>query len=313
MVEELGINMLEKYKDFFLDLTAKNVMSSNVIVLKEENTMKEAQEIMKRKKISGVPVVDDFNKLVNIITMEDIIKAIELNVINKKISEVDKKKVLSLHEDDEFNRIVEYVSTYGFGRYPVINKENKVVGIITKQDLLFAVVSKLSVLYLHDERRREVLDSPLSILIKNQVDKNQPDFVYQIDNNDVNTSGEGSALLKNFIKSKGFEEKLVRKISISTYEAEVNVVIHGGGKGKILASITDDSIVIFVEDIGPGIEDIEKAMRPGFSTAPEYIRALGFGAGMGLPNMKRFSDKLIITSEKNKGVKLEMLFWIKPE
>lgn len=313
MVENLSMGILEKYRDFFIDLTAKHVMSSNVIVLKEENTMKDAQEVMKRKKISGVPVVDNSNRLINIITMEDLIKALEYNNISRKIVEIPRKKVLALNENDDFDRIVEYISTYGFGRYPVVDSEGHVIGIITKQDLLFAVVSKLSVLYLHDERRREVLDSPLSVLIHNQVDKNKPDFMYIIDNTDVNTSGEGSALLKNFLKSKGFDDKLIRKISISTYEAEVNVVIHGGGKGKIFASITDDSIVVFVEDTGPGIEDIEKAMRPGFSTAPEFIRALGFGAGMGLPNMKRFSDKLIITSEKNKGVKLEMLFWLKAE
>ncbi len=106
------------------------------------------------------------------------------------------------------------------------------------------------------------------------------------------------------------DKKIVRKISISTYEAEVNVVIHGGGYGKIIANIDDESIVVFVEDQGPGIENIELVMQPGYSTAPEYIRALGFGAGMGLPNIKRFADKLIITSEKGKGAKVEMLFWL---
>lgn len=93
----------------------------------------------------------------------------------------------------------------------------------------------------------------------------------------------------------------------------MNVVIQGEGKGRIVAIITDDLIVVFVEDTGPGIEDIEGAMRPGFSTATEYIRTLGFGAGMGLPSIKRFTDKLVITSEKNQGVKLEMLFWRKAE
>lgn len=304
-----NMDILQKYKDFFKDLTAKNVMNSMLMVLKEENTFKEAQEIMKKKKISGVPIVDDNYKVINIITMEDIINSLSNNQIDMKISSKPRKKVVVLKKSDDFEKIVEFLSTYGFGRYPVVSEDNTLIGIITKQDLLFSVVSKLSVLYLHDERRKEILDSPLSIFVKNNTNKSEPQFIYSINNSNVNNAGEGSALLKNFLKGKEIDTKLIRKISISTYEAEVNVVIHGGGIGKIVADITDESIVVYVEDIGPGIESIEKAMTPGFSTAPEYIRALGFGAGMGIPNIKRFADKLIITSEKGNGVKMEMIFW----
>ncbi len=313
MSENLGIAIIEKYKEFFEDLKAKDIMNPTVIVLKENDTMIDAKDVMRRRQISGIPIVDDTNELIGIVTMEDLIKALEGNNIRKKIKVLGRKKVICLHENDDLQKIVEYISTFRFGRYPVVDDNNKVIGIITKLDLLFGVISKLSALYLHDERRRQVLDSPLSILIQNQIDKNQPDFLYLIDNQDVTAAGEGSALLKNYLKEKGFSDIIVRKISISTYEAEVNVVIHGGGWGRIAASITSDSVVVFVEDSGAGIEDIEKAMRPGYSTATEYIRSLGFGAGMGLANIKRFTDKLVITSEKNQGVKLEMLFWLKPE
>ncbi|MDZ4165136.1 MAG: CBS domain-containing protein [Smithellaceae bacterium] len=313
MADTKDIEILGKHKEFFRDLKARNIMNHTVIVLKEDDTMCEARDIMKRKKISGIPIVDDTNVLINIITMEDLLKAMEHDNIKRRIKDFGQKKVLALHENDDFDKIVEYISTYQFGRYPVVDDHNKVIGIITKQDLLFGMLSKLSTLYLHDERTREVLDSPLSILIQTQIDKNKPNFQYIINNRDINTAGEGSALLKIFLKEKAFDEKLIRKISISTYEAEVNVVIHGEGKGRIAASITDDSIVVFVEDTGPGIEDIERAMRPGFSTATEYVRTLGFGAGMGLSNIKRFTDKLVITSEKKQGVKLEMLFWLKAD
>ncbi len=303
------LKFLEKYKDFFQDLNAEKIMNRVLIFLKEDNIIKEAQDIMKIKKISGVPIVDNNHRLINIISTEDIIKALETGVINKKIKELGEKKIITLKETDGFEKIVEYIATYGYGRYPVLNSENKLSGIITKQDILYAVVSKLSVLYLHDERRREVLDSPLSILLKNKIDENKPEFIYDIEVNDVNKAGEGSALLKEYLVANKFDKALVRKISISTYEAEVNVVIHGGGKGKIIAKVDDESIVIFVEDSGPGIENIEQVMQPGWSTATEYIRSLGFGAGMGLPNIKRFADKLIITSEKNRGTKVEMVFW----
>ncbi len=313
MSEARDMEILSKYREFFQDLQAKNIMNSNVIVLKEEDTMTEARNIMKRKKISGIPIVDDTNCLINIVTMEDLLKALEGGQLSKKIKDFGRKTVQSLQEFDHFDKIVEYITTYSFGRYPVVDIHNKVIGIITKQDLLFGVVAKLSTLYLHDERTREALDSPLSILIQNQIDKTKPNFLYIINGQDINAAGEGSALLKTYLTQKKLDEKLVRKICISTYEAEVNVVIHGEGNGRIAVSITDDSVVVFVEDNGPGIEDIEKAMRPGFSTASEHIRTLGFGAGMGLPNIKRFTDKLVITSEKNQGVKVEMLFWLKQE
>jgi anti-sigma regulatory factor (Ser/Thr protein kinase)/predicted transcriptional regulator len=312
-IEGREITIFSRFREFFRDLRAQNIMNSIVLVLKEDDTMMDAKDIMRRKKISGLPIVDDTNCLINIVTMEDLIKVLERGEIHKKIREFGRKKVLALHVDDDFDKILEFLTSRPYGRYPVVDSHNKVVGIITKQDLLFGVVSKLTSLYLHDERTRETLESPLSVLIQSQIDKTKPHFLYYIHDQDINSAGEGSALLKTFLLQKGIDEKIVRKTCISTYEAEVNVVIHGEGNGSIAASITDDAIVVFVDDDGPGIEDIERAMRPGFSTASEHIRTLGFGAGMGLSNIKRFTDKLVITSEKNHGVKLEMLFWLKQE
>lgn len=310
MGNEKELRILERYKGFFKELKTENIMNKMFVVLKDENKIREAQEIMKNRQISGIPIVGDNNNLVNILTMEDIITALERGIIDQKISKLKRKEVITIKIDDGFEEIIEKITSYGYRRYPVVNRENKLIGIVSLQDLLFSVLSKLSVLYLHDERRREILDSPLSVFIQNNFNKNQPEFIYEINNSDVNNAGEGSALLKNFLLNKGFDKKIVRNISISVYEAEVNVVIHGGGVGKIIAITNNDSIVVFVEDVGPGIEDIETAMKAGYSTAPEYIRTLGFGAGMGLANIKRFADKLILTSEKEKGVKLEMMFWL---
>ncbi|MGM0507654.1 MAG: CBS domain-containing protein [Fusobacteriota bacterium] len=310
MQKDKELMLLKRYIDFFTDLNVKKVMNTSVISLTKEDTYKRAQQIMKDEKISGIPIVTPENKLVNIITMEDIIKVLEKQEIETKILNSPDKEVLTLNEKDSFEKIIEYISTYDYGRYPVVDSENNLVGLITKKDILFTVVRKLSALYLHDERRREILNSPLSILIKDKIQNKNTEFKYDINNNDVNDAGEGSALLKEYLKKKEFDDKLIRKISIATYEAEVNVVIHGGGIGKILVKIDRDSIMVIIEDIGPGIENIDKAMETGFSTAPEYIRSLGFGAGMGLANINRFADKLLITSEKGNGTKLEMLFWM---
>jgi anti-sigma regulatory factor (Ser/Thr protein kinase) len=97
---------------------------------------------------------------------------------------------------------------------------------------------------------------------------------------------------------------------VATYESEANVVIHSRGEGDIYGFIYEDRIIVRVVDNGVGIEDLDKAMKEGYSTAPDYVRELGFGAGMGIPNMKRFSDKLVILSEKNVGTQVEMIFYL---
>jgi anti-sigma regulatory factor (Ser/Thr protein kinase) len=99
-------------------------------------------------------------------------------------------------------------------------------------------------------------------------------------------------------------------VSVGTYEAETNVVIHSKGAGDIYCFIDEDRIIVRVVDNGVGIEDLDRAMKGGYSTAPDYVRELGFGAGMGIPNMKRFSDKLVILSEKNVGTQVEMIFYL---
>lgn len=313
MGKNQDLELLERYKDFFDELTAEKIMNSPIISLNNKNTIREAQIIMKNEQISGIPIVNENQELINIITMEDILNTLEEGGIEKTIEKLGNKKIIYLCRGDKFEKIIDYMTKYGYGRYPVVNEGKKLLGIITKQDILFTILKKLSVLYLHDERRKEILDSPLSIMIKNKINKNLSDFFYEIKNKDVNNAGEGSALLKSYLQEKCFTKKVIRNISIATYEAEVNVVIHGGGIGKIICEIEENAIIIVIEDIGPGIENVDKAMQVGYSTAPEYIRGLGFGAGMGLANIKRFADKLVITSEKDHGTRVEMLFWKEEE
>nr|WP_312575962.1 ATP-binding protein [Sedimentibacter sp.] len=120
-------------------------------------------------------------------------------------------------------------------------------------------------------------------------------YSYTIVRNDFVTAGKSSSDIKCNLKAIGIDSRIIRKIAIISYEAEMNIVIHSLG-GKLHCDIYEDKIVIVSEDIGPGIPDIEKAMTEGFSTAPDNVRELGFGAGMGLPNIKRYSDDFEISS-----------------
>lgn len=123
-------------------------------------------------------------------------------------------------------------------------------------------------------------------------------YSYTIVRNDFVTAGKSSSDIKGNLKAIGIDSKIIRKIAIISYEAEMNIVIHSLG-GELHCDIYEDKIVIVSEDIGPGIPDIEKAMTEGFSTAPDNVRELGFGAGMGLPNIKRYSDEFEIVSSNS--------------
>ncbi len=130
-------------------------------------------------------------------------------------------------------------------------------------------------------------------------------FHFDVDGNDFTSAGEASVQVKKILRRIGIDAETIRRVSIAMYEAEINMVIHAGG-GVADLYITPDCIKLVMTDTGPGIADIELAMREGYSTAPDNVRSLGFGAGMGLPNIKRYTDDLKIESEVGKGTKITM-------
>ena len=132
---------------------------------------------------------------------------------------------------------------------------------------------------------------------------NRLTFHYDVAGDDFTRAGEASAQVKKTLKKLGYNSDAIRRTAIAMYEAEINMVIHAGG-GEIDAEIYPDRIEILMADKGPGIPDIEKALQEGYSTAPENVRSLGFGAGMGLPNIKKYTDDLKIETELGKGTKL---------
>lgn len=121
---------------------------------------------------------------------------------------------------------------------------------------------------------------------------------YNIVKNDFKRAGEASSNIKTILKKVGIDNKTIRKVAIVTYESEMNIVIHSNG-GNIIAYINSDNIVIEAIDNGPGIKDLTLALKEGYSTATHEIRELGFGAGMGLPNIRKYSDEFEINSDSN--------------
>ena len=130
-------------------------------------------------------------------------------------------------------------------------------------------------------------------------------FTYIIDGDDFTRAGEASSSVKNKLKMLGVSSEAIRKTAIAMYEGEINMVIHAKG-GTITVEITTEEIRMTLADVGPGIPDVDLAMQAGYSTAPDEVRSLGFGAGMGLPNMKKYTDEMVIDTRIGEGTTITM-------
>ena len=130
-------------------------------------------------------------------------------------------------------------------------------------------------------------------------------FHFVVDGDNFTSAGQASVQVKKNLRQLGLEPETIRRVSIAMYEGEINMVIHAGG-GEADVIVSDNCVEIILKDCGPGIADIEQVMQEGFSTAPDNIRSLGFGAGMGLPNMKRYTDYMQIDSVVGKGTTITM-------
>lgn len=130
-------------------------------------------------------------------------------------------------------------------------------------------------------------------------------LTYSVSPDDFTRAGEASSDVKSKLKMMGVSPEAVRKVAIAMYEGEINMVIHANG-GDITVEITPEKIKMVLADVGPGIPDVERALQPGYSTAPDNVRALGFGAGMGLPNMKKYTDEMDIKTTIGVGTTITM-------
>ena len=134
-------------------------------------------------------------------------------------------------------------------------------------------------------------------------------FEYPIEGGDFFSAGSASSQVKKILKKLNVDSKIIKRVAVALYEAEVNIVAHAY-RGRIFVDINNEKIIILLDDSGPGIADIELAMKAGYSTASPKVREMGFGAGMGLPNIKKNADCLNITSEPGKGTKLEITTYL---
>ncbi len=304
MVQDKGITRVQ---ELTYELKVGDVMSTDVATVSPKETMNGLREILRSKRISGTPVVEG-NQLVGIVSIEDLIKCLADGEMGASIGEKMSKEMETLYTDESLILAVSKFNRYGFGRLPVIERDQgKLVGILTKGDIIKGLLKKLEIEYHEEEISRYRASHIFEDIV---ADKARLHFQYNIVGQDFNRAGESASGLRKTLLRLGLHPQIVRRAAIVVYEAEMNIVIFANG-GQISAQVEPGYIKIEASDTGPGISDIERAMQPGFSTASEWVQELGFGAGMGLPNIKKCADRMILTSQVGKGTELKATIYIK--
>jgi CBS domain-containing protein/anti-sigma regulatory factor (Ser/Thr protein kinase) len=296
---------ITKVQELAYELKVEQAMTKNVIKVHPKKRMGELREILRANRISGTLVVDK-DKLVGIVSIEDFIKCLANGEIDTFIENKMTKKVETLYADEPLIHAVNKFNKHGFGRFPVIERDNgKLVGIITKSDIIKTLLKELETNYHEEEIHRYRASHIFEDII---ADKTTLIFEYNIAGQDFKRAGESASELKKSLDRLGIHPLILRRVAIATYEAEMNIVIFTSG-GRITAYVKPDEIRVEAIDTGPGITDVKQAMQPGFSTASPKAQEWGFGAGMGLPNIKKCADNMYINSKVGKGTKLEAIIY----
>ena len=293
---------IKRRRELVYEMRVSDVMTRKLVTVAPEASMTELREILRTKRISGTPVVSE-GKLVGIISIEDFINWLAEDARKTAIGERMTREVETVYQDEPLVNVVKKLEARGgFGRFPVIERATgQLVGVVTKGDIIAGLLNKLEIEVDEEEVRRYRASHIFEDII---ADRTTLMFQYSVAGNDFEKAGSGATRLKKTLGRLGVDPRVLRRIAIIAYEAEMNIVIYTDG-GEILAKVQPGVITIVAEDTGPGISDVADALTPGFSTASERIRELGFGAGMGLPNIKECADGMNLNSTVGKGTRLE--------
>jgi CBS domain-containing protein/anti-sigma regulatory factor (Ser/Thr protein kinase) len=301
---EHSTSEITKLQELAYELKIEQAMSREVIAVSPGATMAEFREVLRANRISGTPVVKD-GHMIGIVSIEDLIKALAAGEMNATVGEKMTPQPVTIYADEPLVHAVSKFSKLQFGRFPVVNHEGDLVGIITQGDIARAMLRRLEVDYHEEEIHRYRASHIFEDIIADDI---ALVFGYRVASGDINRAGEASSGLKKTLSRLGIHPQVIRRVTIATYEAEMNIVIFADG-GEIVAEVRPDRIRIEALDKGPGIPDIEQAMQPGFSTAPAWVQEMGFGAGMGLPNIQNCADEMRLESTVDVGTHLEIIIY----
>lgn len=267
-------------------LKIRDVMTRTLLTATPEQSLRDAQRLMKANGVTGLPVIEG-RRLVGIVSMDDVIRALDEGYIDNPIETHMTRGVIVLEEDMPLSFAINYLDKYRFGRFPVLNAGKDLVGIITSRDVIMALLLEINKEIerfeaMHD--RRETTDAGFRLEFSTR-------------RFDFEMAGRLSTEVKKRLTERNYHPKAVRRVAVACYELEMNQVVHShGGTVRVTLDSAAGRVEVLAKDTGPGIPNVELALQEGYSTATEWVRSLGFGAGMGLPNVKRVSDYFDIQS-----------------
>ncbi|ULQ58941.1 CBS domain-containing protein [Brucepastera parasyntrophica] len=302
-------NTPEAVMDILFRLKVKDVMTHPIITAKPSDTLREIQQTMKTRHITGIPVTDDKQTLLGIVSMYDIVNALDNGWINDPAGQHMTTQVIVLQENMSLSFCVSYFNKYSFGRFPVLDRNSRLTGIVTASDVISTLLVALNkeVARLEQNASSEITNVYNSSVKNDEGTIGERIIEFKTEPFNFEIAGQASTEIKKMLKSAGVDQSITRRVGIASYELEINQVVHSEG-GVMRYLLTPDTLTIEAEDKGPGIPSIKDVMTEGFSTANERVRSLGFGAGMGLPNTKRVSDSFYIESELGKGTLVRVHF-----
>lgn len=306
LISDQHAEHITRVEELAYELRIREVMTKDVFCLDPDTKMEHALDIFQTERISGAPVASA-GKLVGLISIEDLIHALRENKLDASVQDYMTTDLVVIHE---FDPVVEALKTFyqtKFGRLPVLNEDEELVGIITKGDITNGLLSALQ----RDYHAEELIRYRASHLFEDIVsDRTSLILRYSIKKGDFVHGGNASSNIKRALLRLGATPHIARRCGIAIYEAEMNLIIHTTHGGTIRAEIEPEKITMEAYDDGPGIEDVELAMKPGYSTATNEVREMGFGAGMGLVNIKRCVDEMKLISSKDRGTNLFMIIYL---
>jgi anti-sigma regulatory factor (Ser/Thr protein kinase)/CBS domain-containing protein len=281
------------------EIRVEKIMRTDVIRVTPKTMMSELKHAVKANNFACVPVVEG-EKLVGQISIEGYVDWLTSNqndLAVEKLMDVDYK---TLHPGEPVITAVRELEKIGLRGLPVIEQgTDKFLGVICRCTMMEGVLAELDI-----NDNNEVFEKKIDCLINNlQTSSALITLNYEVEQKSLEYGGEISSSIRADLYRLGLPGEIVRRTAIAAYEAEMNLLSYAGG-GNFIIQLDKETLNMKIEDNGPGIPDVEKAMEPGYSTAPDWVRELGFGAGMGLQNIKNCSDNFNITSTLGKGTVL---------
>jgi CBS domain-containing protein/anti-sigma regulatory factor (Ser/Thr protein kinase) len=293
---------ISRVEELSYDLKIHEVMTADVKTATPDMPLSKVLDILRVNRISGLPVVEN-RKLVGVLSLEDIVRALQKNDLSASTSQYMTREVVTVSNYDSIVKAMRTFTEKGLGRLPVVDENNKIVGMITKGDITRGMLVALQKDYQEEEVRRyrashlfeDIISERTTLVLR-----------YTIKARDFTQGGKASSYIKRALLRLGADPQITRRCSIAVYEAEMNLIIHTTNGGILKLEVEPHRITMSTTDDGPGIPDTEQVFQPGYSTATEQVREMGFGAGMGLVNMKRCVDTIDLESTVGKGTKLVM-------